>query len=351
MNKNKGQNNEKNMNERKKRILWAIVQDYAETAEPVGSRTVAKKYDLGVSSATIRNDMQDLEDEGYLEQPHASAGRIPSIKGYRFYVDKLMLPHPVSEEEKEALHDVFRYSSNRVDEIFCNMAKIIASLTHTLSLSALAKGRTSKFNYVRFLPLDERRAILLAVTDAGDVKNVVVKIPDGTNLDDLQMLANRLNNFLHGKELRELDENIIMAFQKEVSRNVVPYMNVFKALNQAMMPRREIYSGGASALIEQPEFRDIERVQDLLNLLEKRELLHGLLMESMDEPISVDIGTENAVKSFSDLSVVRAQFKYDNQIIGSIAVLGPTRMQYGKIVGMLHFMQKQLDNLLKDNDV
>ena len=425
MNKNKGQNDKKNMNERKKRILWAIVQDYSETAEPVGSRTVAKKYDLGVSSATIRNDMQDLEDEGYLEQPHTSAGRVPSIKGYRFYVDELMMPNPVTQEEKKVLHGIFEDSSKRVDEIFCNMAKIIASLTHTLSLSASAKGKSGKFNYVRFLPLDKLRAILLVVTDSGDVTDVVVKIPEGTDLDELQMLANKLNRFLHGKELKKLDEKTIMEFQREISKNLVSYIPVFRALNQAIMPSREIYSGGASALIEQPEFRDIERVQDLLNLLEERELLHRLLMESMDKPISVNIGTENNMKSFSDLSIIRAQFTCNNQVIdsggasalieqpefrdiervqdllnlleerellhrllmesmdkpisvnigtennmksfsdlsiiraqftcnnqviGSIAVLGPTRMQYGKIVGMLNFMQKQLDFLLKDKD-
>ena len=267
MNKNKGQNDKKNMNERKKRILWAIVQDYSETAEPVGSRTVAKKYDLGVSSATIRNDMQDLEDEGYLEQPHTSAGRVPSIKGYRFYVDELMMPNPVTQEEQKVLHGIFEDSSKRVDEIFCNMAKIIASLTHTLSLSASAKGKSGKFNYVRFLPLDKLRAILLVVTDSGDVTDVVVKIPEGTDLDELQMLANKLNRFLHGKELKKLDEKTIMEFQREISKNLVSYIPVFRALNQAIMPSREIYSGGASALIEQPEFRDIERVQDLLNLL------------------------------------------------------------------------------------
>ncbi|EFR42157.1 heat-inducible transcriptional repressor HrcA [Dialister micraerophilus] len=350
MNKNKGQNDKKNMNERKKRILWAIVQDYSETAEPVGSRTVAKKYDLGVSSATIRNDMQDLEDEGYLEQPHTSAGRVPSIKGYRFYVDELMMPNPVTQEEQKVLHGIFEDSSKRVDEIFCNMAKIIASLTHTLSLSASAKGKSGKFNYVRFLPLDKLRAILLVVTDSGDVTDVVVKIPEGTDLDELQMLANKLNRFLHGKELKKLDEKTIMEFQREISKNLVSYIPVFRALNQAIMPSREIYSGGASALIEQPEFRDIERVQDLLNLLEERELLHRLLMESMDKPISVNIGTENNMKSFSDLSIIRAQFTCNNQVIGSIAVLGPTRMEYGKIVGMLNFMQKQLDFLLKDKD-
>lgn len=230
------------------------------------------------------------------------------------------------------------------------MAKIIASLTHTLSLSASAKGKSGKFNYVRFLPLDKLRAILLVVTDSGDVTDVVVKIPEGTDLDELQMLANKLNRFLHGKELKKLDEKTIMEFQREISKNLVSYIPVFRALNQAIMPSREIYSGGASALIEQPEFRDIERVQDLLNLLEERELLHRLLMESMDKPISVNIGTENNMKSFSDLSIIRAQFTCNNQVIGSIAVLGPTRMQYGKIVGMLNFMQKQLDFLLKDTE-
>ena len=142
------------LNERKQQVLWAVVQDYAETAEPVGSRTIARKYNLGVSSATIRNEMQDLEDAGYLEQPHTSAGRIPSVKGYRFYVDRLMEPAPVSGEEQNLITKMMGAHRARLDDIFRDMAKIVASLTHTLSLAASSTARQVRFNYIRFLPLD-----------------------------------------------------------------------------------------------------------------------------------------------------------------------------------------------------
>lgn len=154
------------LTERKRRVLWAIVQDYSSTAEPVGSRTIARKYDLGVSSATIRNEMQDLEDEGYLEQPHTSAGRIPSIKGYRYYVDWLMQPSPVTPEEESLLVEALTGHVAKVDEIFRNMAKVVSMLTRSLSVAA-SSGQQSILNYIRFLPLDGRRAILLVVTGGG----------------------------------------------------------------------------------------------------------------------------------------------------------------------------------------
>ena len=316
------------LNERKRRVLWAVVQDYADTAEPVGSRTIARKYDLGVSSATIRNEMQDLEDEGYLEQPHTSAGRIPSIKGYRFYVDWLMQPAPVSSEEEHMIDHMLMDHVNRQEEIFRNMAKAVAVLTHTLSVAASA-GQKKKFNYVRFLPLDGSRAILLVVTDQGDVLNAVVDIPKGSSFDEMQLLADKLNHFLHGREIDHTDEEMILSFQRDVEKDLTPYLSVFQALQRAVSPQKEVYAGGASQLIEQ------------------RDMLESMLLSSSDQPIAVHIGTENPMKSLSDLSVVRAQFTSGGRVIGSVAVLGPTRMQYSRIVGMMRFMQQRLDLLLK----
>ena len=205
------------LNERKRKVLWAVVQDYADTAEPVGSRTIARKYDLGVSSATIRNEMQDLEDEGYLEQPHTSAGRIPSIKGYRFYVDWLMQPSPVTSEEESMIDSMLLNHVTRVDEIFRNMAKAVAALTHNLSVATSA-GSKKKFNYIRFLPLDGIRAILLVVSDQGDVSNAVVEIPKGTTFDEMQLLADKMNHFLHDREIGSMDEKTILSFQKEIEK-------------------------------------------------------------------------------------------------------------------------------------
>lgn len=338
------------MNDRKQKVLWAVVQDYISSAEPVGSRTIARKYDLGVSSATIRNEMQDLEDEGYLEQPHTSAGRVPSVKGYRFYVDCLMEPVPVTGEEEEVLRRSLADHATRVDEVFRNMAKTVASLTHTLSVAARTETKGSRFNYIQFLPLDGKRAILLAVTDEGQVTNTIVPIAEGSSLAELQAMGEKLNHFLHGQEIGSADENLILSFQKDVENDLTPYADVFTALERAFRPKQKMYSGGAAGLIRQPEFQNVEKVQDILNLLEEKKVLEGMLTTDMDKPIAVRIGDENPVKSLADLSIIRARFTAGNKVLGTVAVLGPTRMEYGKIVGLLHFMQKHLDALLKQKE-
>ena len=339
--------NQAELNERKQQVLWAVVQDYAETAEPVGSRTIARKYNLGVSSATIRNEMQDLEDAGYLEQPHTSAGRIPSVKGYRFYVDRLMEPAPVSGEEQNLITKMMGAHRARLDDIFRDMAKIVASLTHTLSLAASSTARQVRFNYIRFLPLDGRRVILLAVSDRGDVTNVVVPMPADTTMDELQLIADKLNHFLHGRNVNTLNENLILSFQKDVERNLSGFSQIFGELSRMLLPHQKVYTGGAAELMEQPEFQNVERMQDILNLLEQQDTLQGMLSETMERPIAVHIGTENVSKALSDLSIVRAQFTSDGRVLGSIAVMGPTRMQYGKIIGVLYYLQQELNQLLK----
>ena len=336
------------LDERKQKILLAIIQDYALTAEPVGSRTIARKYNLGVSSATIRNEMQDLEDEGYLAQPHTSAGRIPSIKGYRFYVDQLMKPMPVSNKEKSLIVDTIQTHSTRIDEVFRQITKVVASLTHSLLVTTADSHRRVKLNYVRFLPLDEKRVILLAVTDEGAVTNAVVPIPENITIEELQFLADKLNYFLHGKEIDKLDKNLLLTFQKAVQYDISSFSNIFTELNKVLVPKQNVYSGGIAELIEQPEFQNVERMQDILSLLEERDTLRKILSQNMEEPIAIHIGAGNLSKSLSDISIVRAQFFADNDVIGSIAVMGPTRMQYGKIIGVIYFLQHQLNELLKN---
>lgn len=338
------------MNDRKKRILWAIVQDYVSSAEPVGSRTIAKNYDLGVSSATIRNEMQDLGDEGYLEQPHTSAGRIPSTKGYRFYVDCLMEPSRLTAEEKEIISRMISSETKRLDEIFRNMAKTVSSLTKTLSMAVQNVSQKCTFNYLHFLPLDERRVILLVVTQEGNVSNTIVSIPPGVSIGEMQMLADRLNHFLHGKNLSEMTEETILSFQRDVERDLRPFSRIFAALRRSLTPRRKVFTGGAAGLIGQPEFQNVEKMQDILHLLEERDLLTSLLDTAMEQSIMVRIGTENKDKSLADLSVVKAQFRAGGEVIGTMAVIGPTRMEYGRIIGLLYFMQKHLEYLLKNSD-
>lgn len=336
------------MDERKKKVLWAVVQDYISSAEPVASRTIARKYDLKVSSATIRNEMQDLEDEGYLEQPHTSAGRVPSIKGYRFYVDCLMEPVPVTTEEEDYLKHMLMDHITRMDEVFRNMAKVIASLTHTLSVAVRTGSVKSTFNYLQFLPLDKARAILLIVTDKGAVTHTVMDIPRDVSLSDLQSLANKLNTFLHGRELDTVDERMIASLRNQMDKDAGAFSMIYDAISSAVTPHRRVYAGGAAGLIRQPEFHDMQKVQDVLNLLEGREALTDMLSASMDMPIMVNIGSENEDKSLSDMSIIKARFAVGGEVIGSLAVLGPVRMDYDKIIGLLYFMQKHMEDMLKE---
>ncbi len=336
------------MDARKKRILWAIVQAYVSSAEPVSSRTIARCFDLGVSSATIRNEMLDLEDEGYLVQPHTSAGRIPSIKGYRFYVDSLMEPAKMSPDEETRLLEMV--GASRVDEVFRNMARTVAQLTQTLSVAVRGGERASTFQYAKFLPLDERRAILLVVTGEGQVSNQVVPIPEGSSLEELQFLADRLNGFLHGRDVSSLSEKLILSFQKEAERDLSRFNGVFAALDSALSPERKVFTGGTAGLMRQPEFRNVDRMQDILQLLEERETLNHMLDAKPEAPITVKIGSENAEKSLSDLSVVRAEFSVGGKTVGTMAVLGPTRMEYARIVGLLYFMQRRLESLIRGKE-
>ena len=186
---------------RKKRVLQAIVDDYIESAEPVGSRTLARKYDLGVSPATIRNEMADLEMLGYLEQLHTSSGRIPSSKGYRFYVDGLIPPKPVSDEEKELINRWYRARVKRIDEVFQETARIISQVTKNVSLVLAPQMTQAAFRCLQFLPLDDRRVITVLMTDAGFIENKILEMPKGSSFEDFQRMAGVINKNLAGHTL------------------------------------------------------------------------------------------------------------------------------------------------------
>ena len=204
------------LNERKQKILQAIIQDYITSAEPVGSRTIARKYDLGISAATIRNEMFDLEMMGYLEQPHTSAGRIPSIKGYRFYVDCLLKPTKITKEEKRLVETWFNEKMSDVDQIFQLTAKGLAQITHNVSLVMTSQQAGEKLKYIRFLPLDHRRAIMIVVTDTGHIENCVYSNDSGVDVDDLNVVAQKLTQCLSGVRLDQIDIKLLNSFRDSV---------------------------------------------------------------------------------------------------------------------------------------
>lgn len=337
------------MDERKRRILQAIIDDYISTAEPVGSRTIARKYDLGVSPATIRNEMADLELLGYLEQPHTSAGRIPSAQGYRFYVDCLLSPQPLSDKEVALIDRWYETKTRRMEEVFQETAKILSRVTRNISFVLAPQFSQCTFKYLQFLPLDAERAILVVVTDTGFVENKVIEIPEGVAFEELQKIAATLNSRLAGLSFDRIKSSLL----REIKHEILPDRRLFdtalELLRQGLATENKdrVYLGGTTQLLNQPEFRDVEKVKALLNMLEEEKLLLDILHTQDNDGVVITIGRENKYSGIQDCSMVQATYRVDGQIIGTVAVLGPTRMEYGKIVSVLEFMHSHLGKVLK----
>lgn len=332
---------------RKQKILQAIIQDYISSAEPVGSRTIARKYDLGVSAATIRNEMFDLEMMGYLEQPHTSAGRIPSLKGYRFYVDCLLEPTKITDAEKQFVCAWFQDKVSSVDQIFQSTAKVLARITHNVTLVMASQRLNSKLKYIRFLPLNERRAIMIVVTDTGQVENCLYPRPAGASLDDLNIIAQRLTNYLAGMDMDHIDEKTIEAFHETIVDDVELYRLAFRSMGQALHKGQQFYKGGTMELLNKPEFKDVDKAKSLFTMLEEQDVVANILHdEGEGEAVTVRIGEEAKLSPINDCSIIEATFTDHDVVLGKLAVLGPARMEYAKIIGLLDFMKQHVTHML-----
>ena len=333
---------------RKKRVLQAIVDDYIESAEPVGSRTLARKYDLGVSPATIRNEMADLEMLGYLEQLHTSSGRIPSSKGYRFYVDGLIPPKPVSDEEKELINHWYRARVKRIDEVFQETARIISQVTKNVSLVLAPQMTQAAFRCLQFLPLDDRRVITVLMTDAGFIENKILEMPDGARFEDFQRMASVINKNLAGHTLSTIDHPALAKIRDEIQDEPF-YESALEVINRALDSgkRERLYLGGTTQMLEQPEFHDVEKVKETLLVLEKEELMKDVLHAHMGDGLEVTIGQENEDSHFKDSSIITATYHLDGELLGTIAVLGPTRIEYAKAMSLLEYMNSNLTEVIK----
>ena len=336
-----------NLDARKQKILQVIVQDYIASAEPVGSRTIACKYDLGISPATIRNEMFDLEMMGYLEQPHTSAGRVPSLKGYRLYVDCLLKPTKITDAEKQFVQSWFQDKLSSVDEIFQSTAKLLARITHNVTLIMASERLNSKLKYIRFLPLDDRRAIMIVVTDTGQVENCIYPKPSGASMDDLNIIAQKLTNYLTGTAMDRIDEKAIETFHETIVDDVELYRLAFRAMEQTRRQGEHFYKGGTTELLNKPEFKDVDKAKSLFTMLEEQDIVANILHdEGEGQSVTVRIGEETKLSPINDCSIIEATFTDHDVVLGKLAVLGPARMEYAKIIGLLDFMKQHMTQML-----
>ncbi|MBO5167874.1 MAG: heat-inducible transcription repressor HrcA [Phascolarctobacterium sp.] len=337
------------LNDRKKKILQLIIEDYISTAEPVGSRTIARKYDLGISPATIRNEMSDLELLGYLEKPHTSAGRVPSAQAYRFYVDSLIEPGSLTDNDMALINSWYKERRRNIDDIFQSTAKILSRMTQNVSMVLANKDTGAVFRYIKFLPLDSSHAILCIVTDDGNVDNCVVEIPLGMRPEEMDYLAGRISSVLEGKELSEISDELLSALHMDVAEDKVLFTSFLQAIKRMSRKQNEqrVFLGGTKQLLNQPEFRDVERVKSLLGILEEEKVVRDLLVAGEDSGLKITIGTENKFTGIQDCSMVQATYRLNGKIVGTMAVLGPTRMEYGKVITVMDYLHKYLKTIFE----
>ena len=333
---------------RKMRILQAITDDYIRTADPVGSRTIARKYELGVSPATIRNEMADLEELGYLEQPHTSAGRVPSDKGYRLYVDQLMSPEVVTQEERDRLVEEVLALQRAVEQMIHRAARLLSLLTRYTAVVLAPKLSETVIRRVHLAPLDAFNFLVVVVTEPGFVRNYIVEIDRPVSPERLEALSRDLNDALAGKSPKDLTRTVIDDIRGRIAEPLIAEAALEAIANGlASGGDTRAHLDGTVHLFEQPEFKDVDRVKSLLEFLERDGTLTDLLTSAAGHGgIRVTIGREHSHAELQDCSMVTATYTAGNTAIGAVGVLGPTRLDYAKVVSMVGVMADSLSEVL-----
>lgn len=336
------------LTERQIQILRILIDDYIINAEPVGSRTISKRGLIKYSPATIRNDLADLEEMGYIEKTHSSSGRIPSEKGYRFYVDHLLPPFIFSDEEIEQLKSLFAKKFYEIENLIQHSAVILSELTNYTSIVLSPESQAAKLKHLQIVSISERTAVAIIVTDTGKVENRIVSIPEGLEVSEFEKMINILNERLQGVPIWSLSSKIQQEIDTLFKRYLRHYEEAFQMLMELFSSNRKtekVFYGGKTNILSQPEFRDIEKVRLLLEAIEKEELIYQLIRHE-SEGIEVKIGKENDIQAMEDCSLITASYSIGGQFMGTIAIVGPKRMEYKRVIGLLDFISKDLSNVL-----
>lgn len=342
------------MYERKIKILEAIIRDYINTGEPVGSRTIAKKYDLGVSSATIRNEMSDLEDMGLIEQLHTSSGRKPSDKGYRLYVDKLIQPQKLTlQEENKIKTELINEALFEVDKMVKRANHLLSQLTNLTCLVRTPSMKNSSIKTIQLLNIDSNNILIVILTQDGIINNAVVRVNDHIDNDSLQKLSNFLNCKLSNLTIQDINLEVINDLKNEMVGFESIFDGIIPALYEALNKEdnSEIYCQGASNIFNYAEYKDVERAQQFLALLDDKESINSLFNNSSFSQkipeISISIGEENFVQDAKKCSIISSFYSLDGKPLGTIGVIGPTRMQYSKVISLLAECVKMLNKNIR----
>jgi heat-inducible transcriptional repressor len=337
------------LDERKLKILQAIIYNYLDTGEPVGSRTISKYTDLNLSSATIRNEMADLEELGYIIQPHTSAGRIPSDRGYRLYVDMLL------EEKVREVNDMksmLIQKADRLENILKQVAKLLAVNTNYATMVTTPPYR-KKVKFIQLTEIDDEQILAVLVFERNIVKNKIIHVSAPLNNETILKLNIVLNTFLQGLDLAEINLPVITQMKKQAGEYKAVVNDILDAIMKAVSEDNdiEIFTSGATNILKYPELSDNEKASELLYTFEEKKVLTEFIQDKMDDKesrgIQVYIGDETPVESMKECSVVTATYEIDEGVYGKVGIIGPKRMDYEKVVSTLQSLMTQLDDIFK----
>ena len=335
------------LNERKLKILKAVIQNYLETGEPVGSRTISKYTDLNLSSATIRNEMADLEELGYIVQPHTSAGRIPSDKGYRLYVDMLMQD---KEQEVTEIKEQMLEKADKMDQLLKQAARVLANSTNYATMVSAPVSAKNRLKFIQLSQVDEEQLIAVIVLEGNIVKNQILKVDEELDSETLLKLNMLLNTTLNGMAIDQITLGLIAKLKEQAGIHSGVISDVLDAVaNEIQLEQdMEIYTSGATNIFRYPELSDKQSAQEIISAFEEKQQLSELVTQTLSSDskgIQVYIGNETPVQNMKDCSVVTATYELGEGMQGTIGIIGPKRMDYERVMDTLKTLQTELDTI------
>ena len=322
----------------------AIVDDYIASGIPIGSRTISRMWDGELSPATIRNEMSDLEEMGFLTQPHTSAGRIPSDLAYRLYVDRFLRVQNLSQEESETIRSYYNIRRREMNEVIATTARVLSDMTDYVAMILPPQLHKVTFSQIRLIPVNPGRALAVLVTSEGIVKDVIINVPLQMDERHLDRISNALTQHMRGKSVDEMPsvlESLSLEFdvQAQIFDSLV---DVVKSSD----PVRDVYFDGRQNLFKYHEYANIERAKTFLEAMDSREMFYRMLTKAKDMEMTISIGRENEDESLKDASVVTATYTIGGKSVGSFGIIGPTRMDYARVVAIMHHISQALEDIL-----
>ena len=343
------------LDERKLKVLYAIIKSYIDSAEPIGSRTLSKNFELGVSSATIRNEMSDLEDLGYLSKTHSSSGRVPSDKAYRLYVDELLKLNisPLDGLQNQKIKEILAKESWDMDEFIQSSARILSAITNYTSVVATPKLKGSRIKQLQLVGIDGLGVLVVIVCNNGLIKNSIFKTDIQISQEELNMISIYLNDKFREKSMDE----ILILLNQDIFNEIYKYKDFLKGLITVIynsieeLISIELYSEGIMNILNFPEYKDIEKAKSFISFVEDKNLLLNILQKtSISQDVDIIIGQENIYSPIKDISIITATYTIGGRTIGKVGLIGPTRMDYLNLIRTLKIFSSHVSNILDLND-